>query len=142
MKKLLTLASIVFCTNIFAQKPASPATAPPTPASTPPAKAPAEQGPKKYADLITDKAVTRPGLFTVHKIDEKWYFDIPDSVLNREIMVVTRFSKVAGGAQVYGGELANSQTIIWEKGPTNNIFLRVVTTISQADSTNDIYKGM
>ncbi len=142
MKKLLTLASIVICTNIFGQKPASPAPTTPAPATTPPPKTPAEQGPKKYADLITDKAVTKPGLFTVHKIDEKWYFDIPDSVLNREIMVVTRFSKVAGGAQVYGGELANSQTIIWEKGPNNNLFLRVVTTISQADSTNDIYKAV
>lgn len=57
-------------------------------------------------------------------------------------MVVTRFSKVAGGGSVYGGELANSQTIVWEKGPLNNVFLRVVAIISQADSTNAIYKAV
>jgi hypothetical protein len=99
-------------------------------------------GPKKYEDLITEKAITKKGLFTIHKIDDKWYFEIPDSMFNREIMVITRYSKVAGGASVYGGELANQQIILWEKGPQNNVFLRVVTTISMADSTNQIYKAV
>lgn len=99
-------------------------------------------GPKKYEDVITTKAITKKGLFTVHKIDEKWYLEISDSMFNREIMAITRFSKVAGGASVYGGELANQQIILWEKGPNNNVFMRVVTTISVADSTNQIYKAV
>ena len=41
-------------------------------------------GPKKYEDLITEKAITKKGLFTIHKIDDKWYFEIPDSMFNRE----------------------------------------------------------
>ncbi len=98
--------------------------------------------PKPYKEVITDKAITKKGLFTVHKVDEKWYFEIPDSLLNREIIAITRYSKVPGGADVYGGELANQQTIAWEKGPNNNIFLRVITTINVADSTNQIYKAV
>ena len=140
MKKLLTLCSVFICAVLFAQKPLAPPAA--AAATPPPAKTPPDQGPKKYADLITAKAITKEGLITVHKVDDKWYFDIPDSIFNREIMVITRFSKVAGGGSVYGGELANSQTVIWEKGPSNNVFLRVVTTISVADSTNDIYKAV
>ncbi len=99
-------------------------------------------GPKKYEEVITEKAITKKGLFTVHKVDDKWYFEIPDSMLNREIMAITRYSKVAGGADVYGGELANEQTILWEKGPNSNLFMRVVTIISVADSTNQIYKAV
>src|SRR5690348_1743796 len=53
--------------------------------------------PKPYNEVITDKAITKPGLFTVHKVDEKWYFEIPDSLMNREIMAITRYSKVPGG---------------------------------------------
>jgi len=143
MRKLLTIAALfMFCT-VLAQKPSTPPTG--TPATPPAGGAPAakpDAGPKKYSDVITEKAITHHGLFTVHKVDEKWYFEIPDSVFNKEIMAITRFSKVAGGGGVYGGEEANEQTILFQKGPNNNVFLRAVTLISTADSTNDIYKAV
>lgn len=99
-------------------------------------------GPKPYKEVITDKAVTHTGLFTVHRVDDRWYFEIPDSLLLREFMAITRFSKTAAGDGVYGGELANQQTLEWEKGPGNELFLRVVTLVSMADSTNKIYKAV
>lgn len=101
-----------------------------------------KKGPKPYEKVITDKAVTKKGLFAVHKVDDKWYFEIPDSLLGREMIVTTRYSKTAGGGGVYAGEMVNNQTVLWEKGPNNNVFLRVVTTISIADSTNEIYKAV
>lgn len=99
-------------------------------------------GPKPYKEVITDKAVTKKGLFTVHKVDEKYYFEIADSILGREVLAVTRFSKVAGGGGAYGGEEVNEQSLKFEKGPSNNIFIRVVTLISTADSTNAISKAV
>jgi len=99
------------------------------------------QGPKPYKEVITDKAVSHPGLFTVHKVEDKWYFEIPDSMLKHEFMAITRFGKTAGGG-VYGGELANQQTLEWEKGPANTLFLRVVTLVSMADSANKIYTAV
>jgi len=101
-----------------------------------------KQGPKPYKEVITDKAITHQGLFTVHKVDEKWFFEIPDSMLGREFMAITRFSKTAAGGGLYGGELANQQTLQWEKGPSNVLFLRVVTLVSMADTTNKIYKAV
>ncbi len=101
-----------------------------------------KKGPKPFDKVITDKAITRHGLFNVHKVDEKWYFEIPDSLMKREMIVTTRYSKTAGGGGVYAGEMVNNQTIIWEKGPNNNVFLRVVTTISVADSANEIFKAV
>ena len=140
-KSCILFISILLAPIIFAQKKKEqPATAPVNQAQIPPSKSPS--GPKKYEEVITGKAITRKGLFTVHKVDDKWYFEIPDSMLNREIMAVTRYSKVAGGADVYGGELANEQIISWEKGPNNNLFMRVVTIISVADSSNQIYKAV
>ena len=101
-----------------------------------------KKGPKPYNKVITDKAVTKQGLFTIHKVDDKWYFEIPDSILNREMIVTSRYSKVAGGGGVYAGEMENRNTVIWEKGPNNKVFLRVVTVISVADSTTDIFKAV
>ena len=101
-----------------------------------------KKGPKPYDKVITDKAVTKHGLFTVHKVDDKWYFEIHDSLFNREMIVTTRYSKTAGGGGIYAGEMVNDQTVLWEKGPNNNVFLRVVTVISIADSSNQIYKAV
>ncbi len=99
------------------------------------------EGPKPYKDVITDKAITKKGLFTVHKVEEKYYFEIPDTLLGREILSVVRFAKVPTGAG-YGGELANQNTLTFEKGPNNTIFLRVITLINTADSTQSIYKAV
>ncbi|MHA4806687.1 zinc-dependent metalloprotease [Flavitalea flava] len=147
MKKFITmtvfavaLSLVTFAQQKKHQKPTDPVndTTKPKPPEVP---APPKTGPKPYKEIITDKAVSRTGLFSVHKVEDKWYFEIADSMLHKEFMAITRYSKTAGGG-VYGGELANEQTLLWEKGPSNNLFLRVVTLINMADSTNDIYKAV
>jgi hypothetical protein len=104
---------------------------------------PAKSSPKPYNEIITGKAVTQIGLFTVHKVDDKWYFEIADSLFNREILAITRFVKSPAGSRSYGGEKVNEQTIRWEKGPSENIFLRVMTIVSVApDSTQPIAQAV
>jgi hypothetical protein len=103
---------------------------------------PAKTGPKSFKEFITKKAVSQKGVFTVHFQDDKFYFDIQDSLLGRELIAVTRYAKVAGGARKYGGEQVNEQTIQFEKGPNNRIFMRVVSLISKADSTQTIAKAV
>ncbi len=105
------------------------------------------QGPKPYKDVITDKAKTDDGLFKVHKVDDKWYFEIPDTLLGRDIMVVNRVAKSSvnspktfGG---YAGDQINESVIRFEKGPANKIYLKSVsyTTISR-DSTQPMYQAV
>jgi len=97
---------------------------------------------KPYKEVIPDSAYTKKGLFTIHEVDNNWFFEIPDSLFNRDILVVTRFDKVAGGAGVYGGELVNQQMVRWVKGPSKNVFLQLVLTVSVADSSNSIFKAV
>ena len=52
-----------------------------------------QRGPKPYKDVITDKAITKKGLVWVHKMEEKWFFEIADSLLNRDILLVNRIAK-------------------------------------------------
>src|SRR5690606_14299491 len=72
-----------------------------------------------FDKVITKDAVTKTGLFNVHKLDEKYFFEIPDSLLGREVLVVTRFIKTPAGAPKYGGEEISERTVYWEKGPAN-----------------------
>src|SRR5688500_16274005 len=72
---------------------------PPKPATTtsdtakPKPPVPPKTGPKPYKEIITAKAVTRNGLFTVHKQEDKYFFEFGDSIMGRDILVVNRISK-------------------------------------------------
>jgi hypothetical protein len=128
---------------VNAQRPLSPTAMADTSAAAGAKKEPpAKTGPKTFKEFITKKAVTQKGVFTVHFQDDKFYFDIQDSLLGRELIAVTRYAKVAGGARKYGGEQVNEQTIQFEKGPNSRIFMRVVSLISRADSTQTIAKAV
>jgi hypothetical protein len=135
MKKILVFTSlcVVLTLSSNAQK---------TDTATSKKDLPAKTGPKSFTDFITKKAVSQKGVFNVHFQDDKYYFEIPDSLLGRELLAVTRFAKVAGGARKYGGEEVNEQSLLFEKGPNQRLFMRVVTLISKADSSQTIAKAV
>lgn len=98
---------------------------------------------KPYDEVITDKSVSNQGLFTVHKVDQKYYFELPDSIMKREILAVTRYAQTPGDASFYNGEIVNQQTVYFEKGSENKIFLRVALYINQSkDTTQAIFKAV
>ncbi|MEK6152936.1 zinc-dependent metalloprotease [Flavobacteriaceae bacterium 3-367] len=96
----------------------------------------------KSSRLVPKDAHSSQGLFTVHQVGSTYYFEIPDSLLNREILVVTRFIKTPAGAGNYGGEKVGERTIFFEKGPENTLFLRVATLIGTADEEDAIAKAV
>lgn len=97
---------------------------------------------KSYTEVITAKAVSKPGLFTVHRVDDKYYFEIPDSLLEREVLFTTRLSKVATGSPAYGGEVVNSIIVSFEKAADNKLFLRASTNVAVADASQAIAKAV
>src|SRR5882757_782899 len=145
---MMTAIAVIMGFPLFAQRrPGSPATpgsdtSKPKSPGIPGFNAP-KQGPKPYKEVITDKAISHSGLFTVHKIEDKWYFEIPDSILGRDILVSTRYSKTAAGGGFYGGEQVNLQTINWVKGPSHTLFMKVLTIVSVAtDSSQPIAQAV
>ncbi len=102
--------------------------------------------PKPYNQVITDKAVTRKGMITTHKLDDKFFFEIADTTLGRDILVVSRISKSGAdvrAAQGYAGDVIGSTVIRFEKGPNNRIFMRKVSFRTySADSTASMYQSL
>ncbi|MEJ5996160.1 zinc-dependent metalloprotease [Pedobacter sp. Du54] len=102
--------------------------------------------PKPYASVITDKALTRKGMITTHKLDDKFFFEIADTTLGRDILVVSRISKSGAevrDAQGYAGDQIGSTVIRFEKGPNNRIFLRKVSFSTYSpDSTASMYQSL
>lgn len=104
--------------------------------------------PKRYDEVITKKAVTKSGMFRIHQIDEQYFFEIPDSLLNRDILVVNRISKAPAGLRpqlnVYAGDQVAENVIRFEKGPNHRIFMkRMIFREQSADSTeNGMYRSV
>jgi hypothetical protein len=108
---------------------------------------PPSTGPRPYKEIITDKAKTDEGLFKVHKVDDKYYFEIPDALLGRDILVVNRISKAAAGMRAgffgYAGDQIGQNVIRFEKGPNNKVFLRNISYAEYAkDSTSPMFTAV
>ena len=90
-------------------------------------------GLKPYDKVITKDAITDAGLFTVHKVDDDYFYEIADSLFNREMLIVSRIAKTASGIG-FGGGKANTEVLRWEK-KDKKVLVRVVShQIFAADS--------
>ena len=58
---------------------------------------PKKEGIQPFDKVITKDAKTDEGLFNIHKIDSKYFFEIPDAMLGRDMLMVTRIAKTASG---------------------------------------------
>jgi len=107
-------------------------------------RAPAQ--PRPYKSVITDKAITRNGLFKVDKVDDHYYFEIPDSLLGRDILVVARISKAGAAVRAadgYAGDQIGQSVIRFDKGPANRIFLRKVSFVTYSpDSSKAMFEAV
>ncbi|MBW8684469.1 zinc-dependent metalloprotease [Chitinophaga rhizophila] len=99
--------------------------------------------PKKFGEVITSAAVADSGLFNIYKQDDKVFFEIADSLLGRDILVVNRISKSAAGLRAamigYSGDEIGENVIRFEKGPNNRIFLK---NISYSEISRDSSQPM
>lgn len=77
-----------------------------------------------YEALIKKGGSVEKGLFTVRHIEDKWYLEVPDSVIGRYLLAVTRFRSVPQGFGKFSGEEVNEQTIYFEQRNDKNLLLR------------------
>ena len=100
---------------------------------TNPEPKPKKNGIKPYSEVITKDAISDDGLFKVHKIEADYYYEIPDSLFEKEMLMVSRISKTASGIG-FGGGKQNTQVLRWQKRD-KKVLLRVVShEVFAADS--------
>ena len=90
--------------------PQTPPTQPPPQANPPatqqgaqqqgPAQGQPPRRPRPYNQVITNHAVSDPGGITVHRVEDRWFFEVPDSLARRDFLFVTR---IAGVPANFGG---------------------------------------
>lgn len=103
--------------------------------------------PKIFSEFIKDDVKETKGLFTIFFQEDKYFFEIPDSILNRDILVVNRISRsgtdLRTGMSGYGGDQINENVIRFEKGPNNKVFLKKISYSERSrDSTQAMYRSV
>jgi hypothetical protein len=147
MKKLMMAAAMLCALDSIAQKKEVKPDSLPAAPKADTAKAGAV---KPYDKVITANAVTRQGMFTVHKVEDNYYLEIPDSLLGREILLVNRMGKSsvkgieANQAQYYAGDQLKETVISFEQGPGHKIFMRSISHLVQGSDTsaNGMYRSV
>jgi hypothetical protein len=100
---------------------------------------PAKEEPKKasggiktFKEFFTTRPLSDTGLFIVHRYNDSYYFEIPDSLLRRDMLIVSRRSAMSSSEidPMVVGDAAQPGTMVqWDKSPDGkSIFLRKVTT--------------
>jgi hypothetical protein len=85
---------------------------------------------KTYSGVITEEAKTEKGIFTVHMVDDKVYYEISPKVCGKEFLWVASAAKTQTGYG-YGGSPVAQKVVRWER-KGDNILLRQVTYKIQA----------
>ncbi len=112
---------------------------PPVGAQPPPAGAaqqPPRRAPRPYAQVITDKAVTDAGGITVHRVDDRWFFEVPDSLVRRDFMLVSRVAGVPSnfGGFTSAGTSIDERVVRWERH-LDRVLLRAIAFDAVADDS-------
>ncbi|MDH5589611.1 MAG: zinc-dependent metalloprotease [Gemmatimonadota bacterium] len=93
-------------------------------------------GIKPYAEVITGEARSDEGVFTVHWVDDKLYYEIPLSMLDTDMLLVSRIARTHTDVG-YGGQKANTQTVRWEMNG-KKVHFRATSYVNVADTTQPI----
>ena len=102
-----------------------------------------QEGPKPYADVITGEAESDEGLFTVHRVDESYFFQIPESLYNVDMLLITRIGRVPAGlgGTIVSGAKISEQVLHWERRG-DRILLRKVSFNQVAEDSLPIFESV
>ncbi len=98
--------------------------------------------PQPYESVITSDAKTDDGIFKVHRVDDKLYYEIPKAELDKDFLLVTTIKKTTIGVG-YGGQAAGTRVIRWVKREDQDKVLILDINYSVvADDSNPISQAV
>ncbi len=95
---------------------------------------------RPYDRVITKDSRSDEGVFTVHRIKDRVYYEIPKARLGREFLWVSQIARTTLGAG-YGGQSAGNRVVRWERRG-DRVFLRAVAYDIVAESSTPIARAV
>ena len=90
-----------------------------------------------YDDVVPESAETDEGMFDVHRVGDQLLFEIPDELLGRDMIVMSRLHRVQAGQGSVGQNMAPNMVVRWEvRG--DRVLLRAVSHATTADPEDNV----
>ncbi len=131
MKCVLSLVAVLVLQGCTASQKAATQPDPATDKETEP-----ESSIKKYAEVITDWAVSDEGLFGVHRVGDEYFFEIPDTLLGSELLLVSRIAQTPANLSgfINGGSKVHEQVVRFERRGESLLLRKMAYTNVAPDS--------
>lgn len=98
---------------------------------------------KDYDKVITAQAISQQGVFAVHQVEGKYYFELPFDLLDKEFLIVSRISGFVKGLNFGGaGMKSRPQQVIRFQRLDNRVLLRSVSYNSVASEEDPVYRSV
>ncbi len=91
---------------------------------------------RPYDEIITKEARSDPGLFLVHRVGDKVFYEIPPAAFGNDLLWVTQLAATQSGFG-YGGSPVNHRVVRWEQRG-DDILLRDVKYAIRAEAQDPI----
>jgi hypothetical protein len=104
--------------------------------------------PQPYDKIITAEAESFKGAFIVRKVKDKYYFEIPDSIIGRDFQVISRIAKGPAvfqrSPEGFAGNVLGNMQISFSKSPNDKLFIRrlIYDEIANDSSDNGLYRSL
>ncbi len=96
----------------------------------------------EYEELLKKGGTEKSGLFIVRHIEDKWYFEVPDTLIGRYFLAVTRLTATPQNFGKYAGEEMNEATVYFEKRDAKTMLLRAYVLSQSANEKDNISKTL
>ena len=96
----------------------------------------------EYEKLVKKGGTTTEGLFLVRHIEDKYYFEVPDSMLGRLLLCVTRFTAVPQNFGQFAGEEITHCAVYFEQRDTSQLMLRQYVLSHLSDPADNITRTL
>jgi hypothetical protein len=101
------------------------------------AAAAGEPNPIAYNRVVTSESRTRDGLYKVHRIGNRWLFEIPRREMNKDILLVSEIARTTLGAG-YGGQAVGNRVLRWERRDNRLLLRGRAYSVIASDTTNPV----
>ncbi len=136
----LVVCSTVLCLLTISDTSAFAQQEPPTQAPAAPERRDPSPEPRPYDRVITKEAKSDAGIFTVHRIGDRLFYEIPKAMLDKEFLWVSQIARTTLGVG-WGGQAAGNRVVRWERRG-NRILLRNVSYDVVADAAQPIAQAV
>ena len=86
-------------------------------------------------------AKTTEGMFKIHQVKDKYYFEIPKKLMTRDFMISSRVSSTSNNKDVAAGQMPRNPVVVTFSADNKKVYMHRKMLRNLCDTTSNMYKA-